>query len=160
MSVTPNLCCDETKNRGTYTRVTKGKGPKITSGRWETQQLEAYSWRRKEGEQGRWHRVSPPVASAPHVAKHSDCKWPALPRQPNSQKPAQWTITRSIYTVLPGLYGACSTKKWEIKPERKSRTTSCKAWKDKVRISDNSLSKLFLITSSLKNNDTNHSLRT
>ena len=22
MSVTPNLCCDETKNRGTYTRVT------------------------------------------------------------------------------------------------------------------------------------------
>ena len=24
MSVTPNLCCDETKNRGTYTRVTDG----------------------------------------------------------------------------------------------------------------------------------------
>ena len=23
MSVTPNLCCDETKNRGTYTRVTE-----------------------------------------------------------------------------------------------------------------------------------------
>ena len=23
MSVAPNLCCDETKNRGTYTRVTK-----------------------------------------------------------------------------------------------------------------------------------------
>ena len=22
MSITPNLCCDETKNRGTYTRVT------------------------------------------------------------------------------------------------------------------------------------------
>ena len=22
MSVTPNICCDETKNRGTYTRVT------------------------------------------------------------------------------------------------------------------------------------------
>ena len=25
MSVPPNLCCDETKNRGTYTRVTDGK---------------------------------------------------------------------------------------------------------------------------------------
>ena len=24
MSVAPNLCCDETKNRGTYTRVTDG----------------------------------------------------------------------------------------------------------------------------------------
>ena len=24
MSVTPNLCCDETKNRGTYTHVKKG----------------------------------------------------------------------------------------------------------------------------------------
>ena len=24
MSVTPNLCCDETKNRGTYTHVTVG----------------------------------------------------------------------------------------------------------------------------------------
>ena len=24
MSVAPNLCCDETKNRGTYTRVTVG----------------------------------------------------------------------------------------------------------------------------------------
>ena len=23
MSVTPNLCCDETKSRGTYTRVTE-----------------------------------------------------------------------------------------------------------------------------------------
>ena len=25
MSVTPNLCCDKTKNRGTYTRVTLTK---------------------------------------------------------------------------------------------------------------------------------------
>ena len=25
MSVAPNLCCDETKNRGTYTRVTELK---------------------------------------------------------------------------------------------------------------------------------------
>ena len=25
MSVTPNLCCDETKNRGTYTHVTLSK---------------------------------------------------------------------------------------------------------------------------------------
>ena len=24
MSITPNLCCDETKNRGTYTHVTEG----------------------------------------------------------------------------------------------------------------------------------------
>ena len=128
------------------------------SGRWETQQLEAPSWRREEGKQGRWHRVSPPVASAPHIAEHSDCKWLALPRQPNSQKPAWWATTQSICTVLPGLYEGCPTKKWEIKPERKSRTTSCKAWKDKVKILDNSLSMLFLITSSLKNNDTHHLL--
>ena len=25
MSVAPNLCCDETKNRGTYTHVTIGR---------------------------------------------------------------------------------------------------------------------------------------
>ena len=25
MSIAPNLCCDETKNRGTYTRVTKSR---------------------------------------------------------------------------------------------------------------------------------------
>ena len=27
MSVTPNLCCDETKNRGTYAHVTEAKLP-------------------------------------------------------------------------------------------------------------------------------------
>ena len=31
MSVAPNLCCDKTKNRGTYTRVTEPSGkPYIT----------------------------------------------------------------------------------------------------------------------------------
>lgn len=141
-------------------RHLKGKGAKIMSGRWETQQLEASSWRREEGEQGRWRRVSPPVPTPTPIAKHSDCKRLALPHQPNSQKPAQWVTTRPICTVLPDLCGACPTKKWEIKLERKSRTTSCNAWKDKARILDNSLSVLFLITSSLKNNDTHHLLRT
>ena len=33
MSVAPNLCCDETKNRGTYTRVTQGSSKKQESSR-------------------------------------------------------------------------------------------------------------------------------
>ena len=41
MSVAPNLCCDKTKNRGTYTHVTKQKaGLTLSRALWD-------SWTRK-----------------------------------------------------------------------------------------------------------------
>ena len=33
MSVAANLCCDETKNRGTYTHVTESNGSKMAASR-------------------------------------------------------------------------------------------------------------------------------
>ena len=45
MSVTPNLCCDETKNRGAYTRLTNPWVGKIPWGRkWKPTPLPIPVW--------------------------------------------------------------------------------------------------------------------
>ena len=55
MSVTPNLCCDETKNRGAYTRLTHLICQQI----WKTQQ-----WPQD------WERSIPKNSSAKECANH------------------------------------------------------------------------------------------
>ena len=70
-------------------RHLKGMGAKIMSGRWETQELEASSWRREEGEQGRWHRVSPPVPTPPQQPSTVTANgWPCLISQTAKSRPS------------------------------------------------------------------------